>query len=1006
MVKKVLSRQLITRLILKLISYQAKRQLGEDVIADLKDVLGDEFQEKLASQLGWNQEKIIEAFEDADKQFIKQCKNDILKQAVKSQPLARIPSLEKFAITLPQTLDDEGLLEILEQRFRDDWSNLPESQIASAARLYRRCLDKSLTSKANQLPETSIRILSRIDIKVELLSENTKKLIALYNKSEKSRRKRANYQKYLNDIIHRYSIWQKIYTPMFANFERLTIYAQVVESEDTPKPLTTLINESSKLVILGVAGSGKTTTLSKVALENAKKARKKTGGAFIPILLQLRNYRGSLSELFDGQLKPWGIEVDTFEKDLRLGKFLLIFDGINEIPPNIKDNGLAELRELLSNYGKNRFLFTSRNTGFQNPQLSSDDQSSLPVCEIQPLYKDQIIEYTKRYLGTKTANVLITQLGINDPDIWRSERSLAQLVRIPLWLQMIIVLFKKIKRVPRNEGELMLQFVNEILLEREPSKAASVFSADIKKEILSTVAYAMHEKGLTGEAPKRYIYPAFLKGVSELIQPFETKKAEDLWKEIQNNHLLVEEDGMVSWPHPLFQELFVGLNLRDLCFDDLWQPRFVEIEIRFDDVRVKSKWDREFEAGTTMLGIVPEKYRPEALVAIGFYNPALAYEAYLKMEPEFNLDLPKEFLQRGLFYLCSPRKGKEHRNLVKTISKMGGDSICSILTDVASDCLSWEGREQALYEIWSHCKEENFKLLEFLQIRAKQDSADQVRIAALSFLMRLKQNWDFAIPFVITRLFLESNEFEKKVRRLITSEAMQFALFSKTLIATSLSQNSDTRNRMRATWMLGEFLPANSSAKSALIKITRNTSNDVKLRKEAIHALRGFCSTNTINFLGEISCNENNSRLRREALLSLTACSDYKALTFILSALKDTDLSVIETSIDSLVRLAESLPVIEKLQEYCRKNDVVLRQRAINALSKICLFCDQDTGNASAKVLLNYKSVSDKHALKDIAIALKAYYPSESAEVAKRLFLVSSVDERQELNKLFDESTN
>jgi len=146
MAKKGLSRQLITRLVLKLIAYQAKRQLGEDVIADLADVVGEEYQEKLASQLGWNQEKIIEAFEDADEQFIKQCRNNTLKQAVKSQPLARIPSLEKFATALPQTLDDEGLLEILEQRFRDDWSNLNNSQVKTAARLYRKCLDKSLAS--------------------------------------------------------------------------------------------------------------------------------------------------------------------------------------------------------------------------------------------------------------------------------------------------------------------------------------------------------------------------------------------------------------------------------------------------------------------------------------------------------------------------------------------------------------------------------------------------------------------------------------------------------------------------------------------------------------------------------------------------------------------------------------------------------------------------------------------------------------------------------------------
>jgi len=674
------------------------------------------------------------------------------------------------------------------------------------------------------------------------------------------------------------------------------------------------------------------------------------------------------------------------------------------MPPDLKDKGLAELRELLSSYGKNRFLFTSRNIGFHNTQLSSDDQSSLPTCEIQPLYKEQIIDYTKRYLGARKAGLLILQLGINDPNIWTSKRSLAQLVRIPLWLQMVIVLFKKIERVPRNEGEVMLQFVDEILLRREPSKAASLFHADTKKEILSTVAFSMHEMGLTGEAPKRYIYnQIFLKRAKELIQPFETKKAEELWQEIQNNHLLVEEDEMVSWPHPLFQELFVGLNLRDLCFDNLWQPRYVEIEIRFNELQVKSKWGRDFEAGTTMLGVVPEKYRPEALVAIGFYNPSLAYEAYLKMEPEINLDLSKEFLQRSLFHLYSERKGKEHANLVKTISKTGGDSICSTLTNVANDCFSWEGREQALYEIWSHCKGGQIDLLQLLQMRAEQDSATQVRIRALSFLVRLKQSWDVIIPFTLTRLLLEPEDFEQNVRKIITAEATQFALFSKSLIETSLSKDSDLQQRLRAVWMLGEFLPANPSAKSTLVNIVKGTTKELELRREAIQALKGFKSTHTINFLGDLSHNEKDSRLRREAIFTLSTYNDKKTLIYILSTLKDSDLSVVEASIDSLARLAENLSVIEKLKDYCGKNDLALRQRSIKALSKICLYSNSDIGNASAKILREFRSISDKIALKDIAIALKGYYPSDSAEVARRLYSISSIEEQQELLELFDE---
>jgi HEAT repeat protein len=201
---------------------------------------------------------------------------------------------------------------------------------------------------------------------------------------------------------------------------------------------------------------------------------------------------------------------------------------------------------------------------------------------------------------------------------------------------------------------------------------------------------------------------------------------------------------------------------------------------------------------------------------------------------------------------------------------------------------------------------------------------------------------------------------------------------------------------------MGEYLPANPSVRTVLMKIINSVNLDLELQREAIHALRGFKSTHIINYLGRSLLNKQDGSLRREAVFTLAAFCDKKALTYILSALKDEDISVADASINSLVQLAERLPVLEKLKDYCRKNDVVLRQRAIKTLSEICLHGDSNVGNASAKILLDYRTISDHVALKDIAIALKGYYPSDSAEIARRLFSVSTMNERQELIELFD----
>jgi hypothetical protein len=165
----------IITLAAELIKHQAKKQLGDgfiDVLSSrLVDYAGDNALEKVNEWLesGENAEKVLAAFKDADKAFHNQG-DDTFKQMIVSKPLSQLDTLENLAKALPNTLDDDGLVETLLHQFESDWSNLSSHVHEKAARAYRVHLERSLAIRCNQL-------LPSIFTKVERIEANTEKIL-------------------------------------------------------------------------------------------------------------------------------------------------------------------------------------------------------------------------------------------------------------------------------------------------------------------------------------------------------------------------------------------------------------------------------------------------------------------------------------------------------------------------------------------------------------------------------------------------------------------------------------------------------------------------------------------------------------------------------------------------------------------------------------------------------------------------------------------------------------
>jgi len=778
---------------------------------------------------------------------------------------------------------------------------------------------------------------------------------------------------------------------MFAKFKDLTLFARVTKRKSihAHQELISLVRNNDKLVIVGPAGSGKTTTLKKVALNNASDFIKQKSDSRIPIIVPLRDYGAeNIRSIIESIIKPWKLTLKIIEQDLLDGKFIVIFDGLNEVPSNIREKCFQEIRTFTREYRANRFLFTSRNFEYDESWVS--DESSIPVCEIEPLTQGQIEGYIRKYFERKEklAGELIYELKLHDSRVWENSKSLARLAGTPLLLQMLILTFEEMGRIPKTEGELLLRFVDEILFKRERSKSAADFDPDVKKFLLASIAWEMQQYELSS-IEKRRVYPLFLKKLDELKRDGRANTSYDanqVWRELQNNHLIVDDGELVHWPHALYQELFVGLSLRDSCFDKNWDPIFKEIYAQFHPLSARKLGSRDFEIGLRMLDVVPHLHRLKCLIAIAAVNPLLAKEAYMRFEPEHNLGMLEEFsitLRKNL--LSDSWSGDSHRNMLEAASYISAKELCSVFNDAVTLCPNWEGRDRAVNLLWYQCRSSiEVDALELLKTAASTDPNSHVRKTALNILILSDESMaEGILSFLIQRLFDENQGFlsdpQLHLQKLIDLEFVVNRLVNLT------EKEKDQEKIKRIIWCLGKSQINNAFAQKILLEFARKSGNE-EIRSMSAFALANYPSDETIKVLSGLIKRDASKVVRVNAINSLHSVGGTKALSSIISALNDSETDVSEKAVETLVDLSKKEKrVVNALLRNLKK--VEQKSRFLLALSLIVVNeTDLFVQAKICKELRFYKNERDKYVRLEMALALRIYDLQLSNEMMWELF--------------------
>ena len=256
-------------------------------------------------------------------------------------------------------------------------------------------------------------------------------------------------QRYLKSIStdDQYKRWWNLYTPTDA--EECPRGKAPEKTERFPVLAGLRKYAANHVLLVGHPGKGKSTALARLLLEEAQANLTPNSLSWqergqtevkIPVLVVLRQYQTSVLDLIVDWLRRHQSPTSkaTIEKLLQEGRFLLLFDGINELPSDAARRDLKKFRET---YRANLMIFTTRDL-----ELGYDFGIEKKL-EMQALTDEQIRQFVNTYLPQQ-----------GDELLQRLESNLQEFDISPLPLWMLCQLFQETGKVPANLGLIFRQF--------------------------------------------------------------------------------------------------------------------------------------------------------------------------------------------------------------------------------------------------------------------------------------------------------------------------------------------------------------------------------------------------------------------------------------------------------------------------------------------------------------------------------------------------------------------
>ena len=293
--------------------------------------------------------------------------------------------------------------------------------------------------------------------------------------------------------------------------------------------VTVLLNAQNRALLIGEAGSGKSTCLQEIALQTAAEW---APGRKWPIYVPLSAFS---SDGISGILEKYsGIQWHNLVARIRAGEVTLLLDALNECSDSLYDQCQSEINALLSEYPKASVFISTRSSNIP-------DTPQLATFEVKPLDRRQQIQLLETFVGNETVASGALKTLCHQPGGEAIASS-------PVLLRIVSEIAQEHGEIPAGRAALYRIFI-ETWHRRESQNRETEFPWDVEQVVdaLSTLAFVTRKRGLV-TCQLSYARNVLLPLIGEKVDQFIEHVTEGLVL-TQN-----EANGTINFWHETIQE--------------------------------------------------------------------------------------------------------------------------------------------------------------------------------------------------------------------------------------------------------------------------------------------------------------------------------------------------------------------------------------------------------------------------------------------------------------------
>lgn len=246
--------------------------------------------------------------------------------------------------------------------------------------------------------------------------------------------------------------------------------------QNAPFDDTNLINHAKfgnyKIVVSGLAGSGKSMLMKWLGLTLIDDLQHHQR---IPLFIEIRDLEENFTDLAETifqycRAAKSKCTLDQFKVGLREGIFILLLDGIDELPPDCLDRFLKSLQKFSDNFGKTTIIASSR------PGTQVGSVRQFISYEVMPLDRKRVIEILQKAPYEESRkNILIKEMKSG---LYKKHLSF---LSNPLLVMIVLITFDDASKIPENLAEFYSAAFDALYFKHDWSKG--VFSRKMRSKL-------------------------------------------------------------------------------------------------------------------------------------------------------------------------------------------------------------------------------------------------------------------------------------------------------------------------------------------------------------------------------------------------------------------------------------------------------------------------------------------------------------------------------------------